>query len=48
MSRSQKWRQRSFLGMLGWNRKQATVLIGIIMLVLGSLSALGYGPLRQR
>ena len=30
---------------LGWNRKQATVLIGIIMLVLGSLSALGYGPL---
>ena len=28
---------------LGWDRKQATVLIGIIMLVLGSLSALGYG-----
>ena len=25
---------------LGWDRKQATVLIGIIMLVLGSLSAL--------
>ena len=25
--------------------KQATVLIGVIMLVLGSLSALGYGPL---
>lgn len=32
---------------LGWNRKQATVLIGIIMLVLGSLSALGYGPLAR-
>ena len=30
---------------LGWDRKQATILIGIIMLVLGSLSALGYGPL---
>ena len=28
---------------LGWDRKQATILIGIIMLVLGSLSALGYG-----
>ena len=32
---------------LGWERKQATVLIGIIMLVLGSLSALGYGPLAR-
>ena len=32
---------------LGWDRKQATVLIGIIMLVLGSLSALGYGPLAR-
>ena len=32
---------------LGWNRKQAAVLIGIIMLVLGSLSALGYGPLAR-
>ena len=32
---------------LGWDRKQATILIGIIMLVLGSLSALGYGPLAQ-
>ena len=30
---------------LGWDRHQATVLIGVIMLVLGSLSALGYGPL---
>ena len=32
---------------LGWDRHQATVLIGVIMLVLGSLSALGYGPLAQ-
>ena len=30
---------------LGWGRRQATVLIGVIMLTLGSLSALGYGPL---
>ena len=30
---------------LGWNRKRATVTIGVIMLALGSLSALGYGPL---
>ena len=30
---------------LGWGRKKATLLIGAIMLVLGSLSALGYGPL---
>ena len=30
---------------LGWNRKRSTLLIGVIMLVLGSLSALGYGPL---
>ena len=30
---------------LGWDRHQATILIGVIMLVLGSLSALGYGPL---
>ena len=28
-----------------WNRKKSTVIIGIIMIVLGSLSALGYGPL---
>ena len=32
---------------LGWDRKQSTILIGIIMLVLGSLSALGYGPLAR-
>ena len=30
---------------LGWNRKRSTVQIGVIMIALGSLSALGYGPL---
>ena len=30
---------------LGWNRKKSTVLVGVIMVVLGSLSSLGYGPL---
>ena len=30
---------------LGWNRQKATARICIIMVVLGSLSALGYGPL---
>ena len=30
---------------LGWSRKRSTVLIGVIMIALGSLSALGYGPL---
>ena len=30
---------------LGWERHRSTILIGGIMLVLGSLSALGYGPL---
>mgnify|MGYP002763598594 CR=1 FL=1 len=30
---------------LGWGRKKSTVITGIIMLVLGSLSSLGYGPL---
>lgn len=30
---------------IGWNRKQSTVVIGIIMIALGSLSSLGYGPL---
>ena len=30
---------------LGWSRERSTFLIGIIMLALGSLSALGYGPL---
>ena len=30
---------------LGWGRKKATVLVCVIMLLLGSLSSLGYGPL---
>lgn len=30
---------------LGWNRKKATLIVGAIMIVLGSLSSLGYGPL---
>lgn len=30
---------------LGWSRKKATVIVGIIMLALGTLSSLGYGPL---
>ena len=30
---------------LGWGRKKATVVIGAVMLGLGSLSSLGYGPL---
>ena len=30
---------------LGWGRKKATVVCGVIMLALGTLSCLGYGPL---
>ena len=30
---------------LGWSRKRSTVLCGVIMIALGSLSSLGYGPL---
>ena len=30
---------------LGWGRKKATTVAGVIMLVLGTLSSLGYGPL---
>ena len=30
---------------VGWSRKKATVIVGIIMLALGTLSSLGYGPL---
>ena len=30
---------------LGWSRKKSTVLIAVIMIALGSLSSLGYGPL---
>ena len=29
----------------GWGRRKATVIVGIVMLALGSLSSLGYGPL---
>ena len=30
---------------LGWGRKKSIVIIGIIMIALGTLSSLGYGPL---
>ena len=30
---------------LGWGRRKSTILVGAIMLALGSLSSLGYGPL---
>lgn len=30
---------------LGWGRHKSTILAGVIMLALGSLSSLGYGPL---
>lgn len=30
---------------LGWGRRKSTILAGAIMLALGSLSSLGYGPL---
>lgn len=30
---------------LGWERRKSTILAGAIMLALGSLSSLGYGPL---
>lgn len=30
---------------LGWGRKQATTIIGLVMVGLGTLSCLGYGPL---
>ncbi len=30
---------------LGWDRRKSTVLAGAIMLILGTLSSLGYGPL---
>ena len=29
----------------GWSRKKATLIVGMIMLALGTLSSLGYGPL---
>ena len=30
---------------IGWSRQKATVVAGVIMLLLGTLSCLGYGPL---
>ena len=30
---------------LGWSRKKSTIFVGVIMIALGSLSSLGYGPL---
>ena len=35
----------TFQDELKWGRKKATVVVGAIMITLGSLSALGYGPL---
>ncbi len=35
----------TFQDELKWSRKKATLIVGAIMLALGSLSSLGYGPL---
>jgi NSS family neurotransmitter:Na+ symporter len=35
----------TFEDQLHWSRRRATVVIGLVIVVLGSLSALGYGPL---
>ena len=35
----------TFTDELGWSRTRGTVITGLIMLVLGTLSCLGYGPL---
>ena len=35
----------TFQDEMKWSRKKATVIVGIIMIILGSLSSLGYGPL---
>ena len=35
----------TFQDELGWGRRKATVSIAVIMVLLGSLSSLGYGPL---
>ena len=35
----------TFQDELGWSRKRSTVLVGVIMVALGTLSSLGYGPL---
>ena len=35
----------TFQDELRWHRKKATVVVGVIMILLGTLSSLGYGPL---
>ena len=35
----------TFQDEMKWSRKKSTVIVGIIMVILGSLSSLGYGPL---
>ena len=35
----------TFQDEIGWSRRKATVLVGVIMVALGTLSSLGYGPL---
>ena len=35
----------TFQDELGWSRKKSALIVGLIMVVLGSLSSLGYGPL---
>lgn len=35
----------TFQDELKWGRKKATIIVGVIMVALGSLSSLGYGPL---
>ena len=37
----------TFQDELGWCRKKATIVVAVIMLFLGSLSSLGYGPLES-
>ena len=35
----------TFQDELGWSRKKSALIVGVIMVILGSLSSLGYGPL---
>ena len=35
----------TFQDELGWGRKKSTAVVGVVMLALGTLSSLGYGPL---
>lgn len=35
----------TFQDQLGWGRKKSTVIVTVIMITLGTLSCLGYGPL---